>query len=43
VEIEPVLRRFWGDVWPASTLVEVTRLFDPRHLIEMECVALIGP
>jgi enamine deaminase RidA (YjgF/YER057c/UK114 family) len=43
VEIEPILRRFWGDVWPASTLVEVTRLFDPRHLIEMECVALIGP
>jgi enamine deaminase RidA (YjgF/YER057c/UK114 family) len=41
--IEPVLRRFWGDVWPSSTLVEVQRLFDPRHLIEVESIALTGP
>ena len=40
-DLEPVMRRFWGDVWPASTLVEVRRLFDPRHLIEMESVALV--
>lgn len=42
-DIEPVMRRFWGDVWPASTLVEVQRLFDRRHLIEVESVALVGP
>jgi 2-iminobutanoate/2-iminopropanoate deaminase len=42
-DLEPVMRRFWGDVWPASTLVEVRRLFDPRHLIEMESVALVYP
>ena len=42
-DLEPVMRRFWGDVWPASTLVEVRRLFDPRHLVEMESVALVYP
>ncbi|MDH4116739.1 MAG: Rid family hydrolase [Acidimicrobiia bacterium] len=34
--IEPVWHRHWGDVWPASTLVQITRLFDERQLIELE-------
>jgi enamine deaminase RidA (YjgF/YER057c/UK114 family) len=42
-DLEPVMRQFWGDIWPASTLVEVRRLFDTRHLIEVESVALIDP
>lgn len=39
--IDPVWRRYWGKVWPASTLVEVRRLFDERQLIEMEAIARI--
>jgi enamine deaminase RidA (YjgF/YER057c/UK114 family) len=37
--IEPVWREHWGKVWPASTLVEIERLFDERQMIEMEAVA----
>ncbi|MXW56114.1 MAG: RidA family protein [Gemmatimonadales bacterium] len=40
--IEPVWREQWGDVWPASTLVQIERLFDPRQMIEMEAIARIG-
>jgi len=40
--IEPVWRERWGDVWPASTLVQIERLFDPRQMIEMEAIARIG-
>jgi len=40
--IQEVWERFWGDVWPASTLVEVRRLYDERQLIEMEAVAAVG-
>lgn len=40
-EIEPVWRGYWGEVWPASTLVEIERLFDPRQMIEMEAIARI--
>ncbi|MCY3539936.1 MAG: RidA family protein [Acidimicrobiia bacterium] len=40
--IEPVWRERWGDVWPASTLVQIDRLFDPRQMIEMEAIARIG-
>ncbi len=40
-EIEPVWRERWGDVWPASTLVQIERLFDRRQMIEMEAVARI--
>ena len=32
---------YWGDVYPASTLVQITRLYDERQLIEMEAVALV--
>ena len=40
-EIEPVWRSYWGEVWPASTLVQIDRLFDERQMIEMEAVARI--
>jgi enamine deaminase RidA (YjgF/YER057c/UK114 family) len=31
---------FFGDIRPASTMVEVTRLIDPRMLIEIEADAI---
>lgn len=37
--MEPIWRSYWGEVWPASTLVQIVRLFDERQLIEMEAVA----
>lgn len=39
--IDSVWRGYWGDVWPASTLVQIDRLFDPRMMIEMEAVARV--
>jgi len=39
--IEPIWREYWGDVWPASTLVEINRLFDESQMIEMEAIARI--
>ena len=41
--IESVWSDVWGDTWPASTIVEINRLFDERQLIEMDAVALIAP
>jgi enamine deaminase RidA (YjgF/YER057c/UK114 family) len=35
-QIDPVWREHWGEVWPASTLVQISRLFDERQLIELE-------
>ena len=40
-EIEAVWRDYWGEVWPASTLVQIERLFDPRQMIEMEAIARV--
>ena len=39
--IEPIWRGYWGDVWPASTLVQIDRLFDQEQMIEMEAIARI--
>ena len=39
--IDPVWRDCWGDVWPASTMVQVSRLFDEDQMIEIEAVARI--
>ncbi len=39
--IESVWRNYWGEVWPASTLVQIDRLFDQKQMIEMEAVARI--
>lgn len=40
-DIEPIWREHWGDRFPASTLVQVVRLFDERQLIELEATATI--
>jgi 2-iminobutanoate/2-iminopropanoate deaminase len=41
-EIEPVWREYWGDgPWPASTMVQVSQLFDPQLLIEIDVVATV--
>ena len=40
--INPRRIAFFGDHRPASTLVEVTALVDPRLSVEIECQALIG-
>jgi enamine deaminase RidA (YjgF/YER057c/UK114 family) len=33
---------FFGNVRPAATLVQVSRLIDPAHLVEIEADAVIG-
>ncbi|MFO7323839.1 MAG: RidA family protein [Chloroflexota bacterium] len=33
---------FFADIRPVSTMVEVSRLIDPEHLIEIEVDAIIG-
>ncbi|MDX2141017.1 MAG: RidA family protein [Chloroflexota bacterium] len=33
---------FFGAIRPVSTMVEVSRLVDPQHLIEIEVEAIIG-
>ena len=40
-KINPVRQEFFGDVRPASTLVEVSRLAIPGAKIEVEAVALV--
>jgi enamine deaminase RidA (YjgF/YER057c/UK114 family) len=34
--------RFFGDIRPATTLVEVSRLIGPEYLVEIEAEAIIG-
>lgn len=41
--IEEVWRRHWPERFPASTLVQVSRLFDARQLIETDAIAFIAP
>jgi enamine deaminase RidA (YjgF/YER057c/UK114 family) len=33
---------FFGDIRPAATMVEVSKLIDPGHLIEIEVDAFVG-
>ena len=40
--IHAVRRRFFREPYPASSMVEVSALIDPRLLIEVEAVAVIG-
>ena len=40
-QIEAVWREYWGHTWPASTMVEVQRLFDERQLIETDAIARV--
>jgi enamine deaminase RidA (YjgF/YER057c/UK114 family) len=41
--VETVWRDLWGAVWPTSTFVEISCLYDPRQLIEIEALAVIAP
>jgi len=34
--------QFFGDIRPASTMVEITKLVDPRQMVEIEVDAIIG-
>ena len=40
-KIDPVRQRYFGPHRPASTLVEVSALVDPRMKVEIEAVAVI--
>lgn len=41
-QIHAVRRRFFEEPYPASSMVEVSALIDPRLLVEVEAVAVIG-
>lgn len=41
--INPVRQAYFGAHRPASTLVEVSALVDPRMTVEIEAVAYVGP
>lgn len=41
-EIHEVRARYFSEPYPASSMVEVSRLVSPEHLIEIEAVAAIG-
>lgn len=40
-EVGAVHRQFFADVRPATTIVEIARLFDPRLLVEIEADAVV--
>jgi 2-iminobutanoate/2-iminopropanoate deaminase len=40
-QIHEVRRRYFSPPYPASSMVEVSRLVDPRSLIEIEAVAVV--
>ena len=40
--INPIRQRYFGEHKPASTLVEVKALVDPRMKVEIEAVAYVG-
>lgn len=39
--INPARERYFGEHRPASTLVEVSSLVDPRMKVEIECMAVV--
>ncbi len=41
--INPIRQAYFGDHRPASTLLEVSALVDPRLKVEIEAVAYLGP
>jgi 2-iminobutanoate/2-iminopropanoate deaminase len=41
--VEAVWREFLSEPWPASTLVEISRLSDERQLIETDAIAVAPP
>ena len=40
--INPIRQDYFGDHRPASTLLEVSALVDPRLKVEIEAVAYLG-
>jgi 2-iminobutanoate/2-iminopropanoate deaminase len=40
--IHDVRRRYFTEPYPASSMVEVSRLVSPEHLIEIEAIAALG-
>lgn len=40
--INPIRQEYFGEHRPASTLVEVSKLIDPRLKVEIEAVAYLG-
>ena len=42
-EIGRAHREFFGDILPATTMVEVSRFIDPAILVEIEADAVIDP
>lgn len=40
--INPIRQQYFGEHRPASTLVEVSKLIDPRLKVEIEAVAYLG-
>jgi 2-iminobutanoate/2-iminopropanoate deaminase len=40
--INPIRQAYFGEHRPASTLVEVSKLIDPRLKVEIEAVAYLG-
>ena len=41
-KINPIRQKYFGEHRPASTLVEVSALVDPRMKVEIEAVAYLG-
>src|SRR3954451_19127381 len=41
-EIHEVRRRYFDEPYPASSMVEVSALIDPRFLMEIEAVAVVA-
>jgi enamine deaminase RidA (YjgF/YER057c/UK114 family) len=41
--VHAVRREFFGETPPTSTTIEVSRLFDPAQLVEIEAIASIEP
>ena len=39
--VEAGFRDAFGDTWPTSTFVEVSRLYDDRQLVEIDAVAVV--
>lgn len=40
--ISEVRARYFEEPYPASTMIEISRLANPEHLIEIEAIAVIG-
>ncbi len=37
----PIRKRYFGDYYPATTAVEVKRLYRPEYMIEVEAIAVL--